>query len=65
MLCKQYGVDTSGYRFDRVPQMLEGMDAQEIRAELSVIRDAAVEISGRMNRMLAQQRQQKQQEPER
>lgn len=65
MLCKQYGVDTNGYRFDRAPQMLEGLDAQEIRAELSVIREAAVEISGRMNRMLAQQRQQKRQEPER
>jgi hypothetical protein len=65
MLCKQYGVDTSGYRFDRAPQMLEGMNPQEVRAELSVIREAAVEISGRMNRMLSQQRQQKQQEPER
>ena len=65
MLCKQYGVDTNGYRFDRAPQMLEGMDPQEIRAELSVIREAAGEISGRMNRMLSQQRQQKQQEPER
>jgi len=65
MLCKQYGVDTNGYRFDRAPQMLEGMEPQEIRAELSVIREAAGEISGRMNRMLSQQRQQKQQEPER
>jgi len=65
MLCKQYGVDTDGYRFDRAPEMLEGMDAQEIRAELAIIRDADCEISGRMNRMLAQQRQQKRQEPER
>jgi hypothetical protein len=65
MLCRQYGVDTNGYRFDRAPQMLEGMDAQQVRTELSVIREAAGEISGRMNRMLAQQRQQKRQEPER
>ena len=64
MLCKQYGVDTNGYRFDRAPQMLEGMEPQEVRAELSVIREAAVEISGRMNRMLSQQRQQIRQEPE-
>jgi len=64
MLCKQYGVDTNGYRFDRAPQMLEGMDPQEVRAELSVIREAAGEISGRMNRMLFQ-RQQIWQEPER
>jgi len=65
ILCRQYGVDTNGYRFDRAPQMLEGMEPQEIRAELSVIRETAVDISGRMNRMLSQQRQQKQQEPER
>lgn len=65
MLCRQYGMDTSGYRFDRAPQMLDGMDPQEIRAELSVIREAAGEISGRMNRMLSQQRQQIRQEPER
>lgn len=65
MLCKQYGVNTDGYRFDRAPEMLEGMDTQEIRAELSVIRDADCEISGRINRVLAQQRQQKRQEPER
>jgi hypothetical protein len=65
MLCKQYGVDTTGYRFDRAPLMLDGMEGQEIRAKLSVIREAAGEISGRMNRMLAQQRLQKRQEPER
>ncbi|MCL6557595.1 MAG: hypothetical protein K6U74_02110, partial [Firmicutes bacterium] len=63
LLCKQYGVDTGGYRFDRAPQMLEGMEPQEIRAQLSVIKEAAGEISGRMNRMLAQQRQQKRSEP--
>lgn len=65
MLCKQYGIDTNGYRFDRAPQMLQGMDVQEIRAELPVIRDTAGEISGRMNRVLAQQSQQKRQEIER
>ena len=65
MLCKHYGVDTEGYRFDRAPEMLKGMNAQEIRAELSVMREAAGEITGRMNRLLAQQRQQKRQEPER
>jgi len=64
ILCKQYGVNTNGYRFDRAPQMLEGMDAKEIRAELSIIRETAGEMSGRMKRMLAQHRQQKRQEPE-
>lgn len=65
MLCKKYGVDTDGFRFDRAPEMLTGLDAQEIRAELSVIREAAGEISGRMNRLLAQQKQQQWQEQER
>lgn len=66
MLCKQYGVETDGfYHFEGVPQMLGALEPQEIRAELSVIREAANEISGRMNRMLNQQRQQKRQEPER
>jgi len=65
MLCKQYGVDTTGYRFDRAPQALEGMEAQEIRAQLSVIRETAGEISSRMNRMLKQQNQPTRQQPER
>lgn len=66
MLCKQFGVETAGYyHFEGVPQMLETLEPQEIRAELSVIREAASEISSRMNRMLTQQRQQKRQEPER
>lgn len=65
MLCKQYGVETDGYRFDRTPKMLEGKKPQEIRTELSIIKETACEISGRMNRMLSQQRQQKRQEQER
>lgn len=65
MLCKQFGVDTNGYRFDSAPQMLEGKEVQEIRNELSIIRDAAGDISNRMKRMLEQQRQQKVQEQER
>ena len=66
MLCKQYGVETGGYyHFDGTPQMLAGMEPQEIRAELAVVKEATGEISSRMNRMLGQQRQQKRQEPER
>jgi len=66
MLCKQYGVETAGYyHFEGVPQMLETLEPQEIRAELAVIKETAGEISGRMNRMLTQLRQQKRQESER
>lgn len=65
MLCRQYGVDIKNFRFDRAPQILQGMKAQEIRAQLYVIRETASEISGRMNRVLAQQKEQKRQETER
>ena len=66
MLCKQHGVETNGfYHFEGAPQRLESLEPQEIRAELSVIKETSGEISSRMNRMLAQQRQQKRQEPER
>ena len=66
ILCKQYGVETDGfYHFEGVPQRLESLEPQEIRAELTVIKETTGEISSRMNRMLAQQRQQKRQEPER
>ena len=66
MLCSQYGVETGGfYHFEGAPQELSALEPQEIRAELSDIKETAGEISGRMNRMLAQQRQQKRPEPER
>ncbi len=66
MLCKQYGVDTGGfYHFEGAPQELSALEPQDIRAELSTIREASGEISSHMNRMLNQQRQQKRQEPER
>jgi len=66
MLCREFGVETDGYyHFAGAPQVLSGKEPQEVRTELSAIQEAASEISGRMNRMLNQQRQQKRQEPER
>lgn len=66
MLCKQYGVETDGYyHFEGAPQILSGMEPQQIRAELTDIKETAGEISSRMNRMLAQQREQKQKDAER
>lgn len=64
LLCRQYGVDTGSYRFDRAAEQFDGLEPQEIRAELTVAKEAADEISGRMNRMLAQQRQQTRSQPE-
>lgn len=66
MLCRQFGVETEGhYHFEGAPQVLSGLEPQEVRTELSTIREAANEIAGRMNRTLNQQRQQKRSEPER
>ena len=65
MLCRQYGVSTEGFRFDRAPEMFTGMEPQQVRAELTVIKETAADISGRMERFLNQQRQQKRSEPER
>jgi len=54
MLCKKNGIDTGGYSFDRVADAFEGMEAQEIKGELSDIRDAAGAISSRMAKVLEQ-----------
>ncbi|MFC0213308.1 hypothetical protein ACFFK0_12740 [Paenibacillus chartarius] len=58
ILCKQFGVDTSSFRFHRVPEKLKDMEPQQIRAELTVMKDTAHDMARRMNRMLAQHRQQ-------
>jgi hypothetical protein len=65
MLCRQYGVETESFRFDRAPEMFAGMEPQQVRAQLTTIKETASEISGRMERFLNQQRQQKRSEPER
>jgi hypothetical protein len=52
ILCRKYGVDAKDFSFDSVEYTLDGMDAQAIKGELSQIRDAAENISGRMSRQL-------------
>jgi hypothetical protein len=52
LLCKKYGVPTQGFYFYDTTTAFEGMDAQEVKSELSSIRDAAAEISGRMDKQL-------------
>jgi hypothetical protein len=54
LLCKKYGVDTQKFSFDDAPSVLDGMDAREVKSELSQIRGAAENISGRMARQLEQ-----------
>lgn len=63
MLCKQFGVATDGFHFDRAPEQLNGMDPQQVRAELTTMREAVQQMSQRMNRNLSQQRQHKRSDP--
>lgn len=58
MLSKQFGVDTSGFRFNRVVERLKGLEPQQIRAELAVIRDTGHTMNSRMHHLLGQLRQQ-------
>jgi hypothetical protein len=55
LVCKKYGVDTQKFSFDKAPDTLDGMDAKEVKSELSQIRAAAENISGRMARQIEAQ----------
>ena len=52
LLCKKCGVDTQGFDFTNAPNVFAGMDAKDIKGELSQIHDAADAISGRMTKQL-------------
>lgn len=52
ILCKKYGVDTQDFDFSGAPEVMDGMDAQEVKAELSKIHNAISEITGRITRNL-------------
>ena len=52
ILCKKHGIDTQGFDFSPVSDVFRDKDAQGIKKELSIIRDAAGEISGRMAKQL-------------
>ena len=54
MLSKKYGMDISQFDFTHAPEFFENMEPQEVRGELSKARDAANAISGRMARVLEQ-----------
>ena len=60
LLCKKYGVDTQGFDFTHAPEFFEGMEPQEVRGELSKVRDAAGDISSRMAKVLEPGRNQSQ-----
>lgn len=54
MLFKKYGMDISQFDFTHAPEFFENMEPQEVRGELSKARDAANAISGRMAKVLEQ-----------
>lgn len=62
MLCKQYGFETEQFVFDKLPDGFAQAETQTVRAELGVIRDVANNISGRMERILAQEKNRQEQE---
>lgn len=65
VVCKQYGVDVSGYDFSRLPDSFRNADPQSIRAQLAEICDVAKDMTGRMNRVLEQNKAPKTREQER
>ncbi|MEF2663370.1 MAG: hypothetical protein U0M92_03520 [Bacilli bacterium] len=49
MLCKKYGIDVSSFNLDSMPDVLKNMNSNEIRNELSSMRNAVEDINSRMN----------------
>jgi hypothetical protein len=52
ILCKRNGLDVSSYSFNLLPAEYANMQAKDIRAELSKIRDTANDISSKMAKVL-------------
>ena len=52
ILCRKCGVETGRYDFTLAPEQFAGLEPQEVRSELSVIRNAASEVSARMAKVL-------------
>ena len=59
MLCKKYGAETDGFDFDDVGKVFEGLEVQEIKGEIQLIRDTFVDISNRVNKILEAEAPQK------
>lgn len=48
MLCQKYGIDTSNYKFENLPEEIKGMSATEFRKELDNIRSTMIDINSRI-----------------
>ena len=52
ILCRKYGVDSQAFDFADAPVVFDGMDAHDVKGELSQIRDVVEDIARRMARQL-------------
>ena len=65
MISSRYGVDTKGFRFDKLPKEFEGMETQEFKGELGSMRDVLGEIQSDMYKSLEKNKPPKSKEQER
>ena len=65
MVSSRYGVDTKGFRFDKLPKEFEGMETQEFKGELGSMRDVLGEIQSDMYKSLEKNKLPKSKEQER
>ena len=65
MVSSRYGVDTKGFRFDKLPKEFEGMETQEFKGELGRMRDVLGEIQSDMYKSLEKNKPPKSKEQER
>jgi len=52
MVSSKYGVDTKGFRFDKLPEELSSLEPQALRGELGSMRDVLGEINSDMYKSL-------------
>jgi len=64
MLCKRYGIDTQDMEI-RVPASYSGLTVQEVKGELSEIRNTTNDIAARMSKALEQSKSPKHKDQER
>ena len=55
MICQRYGIDTTPFNFDKAPEMFEGQENQDVRAELGDMRDSMNRISEEIRKDLRNQ----------
>lgn len=65
ILCQKNGIDTKDYDFSRIPESIRSKEPAQIRAQLGEIRETAVNIMERTNKVLVPEKVPKTKEQER